>query len=382
MHVSESRQLTTLQVPTAFSALRWALAIDGERVPSEDIVYPPKKVGRLESSNEARYLTGILGMAGGLSGAQKLLLHPFFVDVFESFGGTTNFPAEKGVPTANRLKSRVQLKPSFDLRDEQDRTVLASLIVKASVELRKPMDYLSYEAIHDQWRQYRAAYWKANPQPVTPDDPEMWEDIERQTLDAALIDLRRRQILFQGHQWTCSRCHHRNWLDMSELAPMLLCKVCREEEPAPVDLKWLFRPNNFVIESLRDHSVLSLVWALTALQSRARQSFIFVEPTRFYFDRDSNKIDAEADLLVLLDNKTLLCEVKASWSIVRRSDIADLVTLAERLRPDTVVLAVMDKSVKLSAEIAAATESLKAINIEFELMTLDKCPLEDSPYLN
>ena len=114
-YVSEIRPIVTLEPPTAFDAIQWALAIDGTRPPRLNGVYPPSKVGRLAPSNEARYLTGVLGMIGGLSGASGLLLHPFLVDLFASFGGTTNLPPEKVVPTANRLKKRARFEPRFDL---------------------------------------------------------------------------------------------------------------------------------------------------------------------------------------------------------------------------------------------------------------------------
>ena len=124
-------------------------------------------------------------------------------------------------------------------------------------------------------------------------------------------------MMFQGHQWTCGHCHHKNWLDLSELSAELFCTICKKPEDAPINLQWLFRPNQFVIESLRDHSVLSLVWTLVALRDRSRSSFFFVEPTWFYFDYDGKRPNAEADLLVVLDGGAMVCEVKASWAITR-----------------------------------------------------------------
>jgi hypothetical protein len=87
-------------------------------------------------------------------------------------------------------------------------------------------------------------------------------------------------------------------------------------------------------------------------------------------------------LLVIVDGKAIVCEVKASWAIIRGSDISDLVVLAKRLRPDTALLAVMDKGIKLEGEIAAAKDELLSVGINFELLTLDMRPLEDNPYLH
>jgi hypothetical protein len=112
---------------------------------------------------------------------------------------------------------------------------------------------------------------------------------------------------------------------------------------APVNIRWLFRPNEFLVESLRDHSVLSLVWVLSALCKRSLRSLIFVEPMWFGFTGESVSPDAEADLLVILDGQAMLCEVKSSWHGLRPAHIADFVALAPRLRPDIALLAVMER---------------------------------------
>ena len=72
---------------------------------------------------------------------------------------------------------------------------------------------------------------------------------------------------------------------------------------------------------------------------------------------------------------------KASWAIIRASDIASLVALAKRLRPDVALLAVMDTGQKFETEIAAARNELLALGISFDLLTLDMHPLEHIPYL-
>lgn len=382
IYVSVARPVATIEPPTPLQAMRWALVADGIQPPNLSRPYPPSRVAYAEPSNEARYLIGILGMFGGLAEAKKLLLHPFLLDVFAVLGGSTNLPIDKVTPTANRLRKIAQRESAFDIRSERERGVLATLIVKASGSLKKPMDYISYGDLCASWKAYREAYRIANPQACLPDDPQGWEAMEQRSLDECLIGMRARQILFQGHQWTCQHCHHKNWLDMSEVAPRLTCKICQNVEDAPIDIKWLFRPNEFVIQSLRDHSVLSLIWALTSLQSRARQSFIFIEPMWLYFARDDiNSPNAEADLFVILDGNTFLVEVKASWSVLRIKDISNLVELAKRLRPDTALLAVMENEEKLEEELESARAELAAVGIKFELLTLRQSGLEDSPHL-
>lgn len=384
--VSSDHPAETINVPTPYQAMQYAFAADGALAEPDDEhgrVYPPSKVVWTNPSNEARYLTGVLGMTNGLRRAGQFLLHPFLQATFAKLGGTPSLKAREVTPTLHRLLKRARSEPAFDLRDEHDRQALANLIVKAAQTLKSPMDFIRYDALKAGWKTYREAYWAAQPQQGAHERDAEWDSVEEESLDACLMEMRRAQMLYQGHQWTCRKCHHRNWVDLDALSSQLACEVCKQPTQAPVNISWLFRPNEFLIESLRDHSVLSLVWALLALSMRSRRSLIFVEPTQFGFSPESEDPDAEADLLVLLDGKAILCEVKASWRTLRPTHIVDLVALARRLRPDTALLAVMEsRPPELAADIAVATAQLAAEGIEFELLTLSAFKPPDDSYLH
>src|SRR3546814_12902301 len=78
-------------------------------------------------------------------------------------------------------------------------------------------------------------------------------------------------MVFQGYEWVCPECHHRNWVDMAELRSVLTCTICRHEVDAPITFDWLFKPSNFLIEALRDRSTLSLLWTLHAVRDRSEE---------------------------------------------------------------------------------------------------------------
>jgi hypothetical protein len=383
--VSTDHPVETILVPTAYEAMKYALAADGamaEPDAEHERALPPSKVVWTEPSNEARYLTGVLGMTGGLGRADDFLLHPFLLETLAKLGGTPNLPADKVTPTVNRLRKRAQREAAFDLKVEGERQALAHLIVKAARMLKTPMDFVSYNHLKASWKAYRATYWAAVPPEHRPNPDVTWDKHEEESLDACLIELRRRQIVFQGHQWTCRECHHRNWVDFAALSPELSCEVCKQPTQVPIDIPWLFRPNEFLIESLRDHSVLSLVWVLSALRQKCRRSLIFIGPTWFGFTNQSSSPDAEADLLVILDGRALLCAVKSSWHGLRRAHIADFIELARRLRPDTALLAVMEAGRGPENDLAAARAQLATERIEFELLTPDAYRPADVPYLH
>jgi hypothetical protein len=383
--VSADHPIEAVKIPTAGEAIRHALAADGlwqDPNAEHDRIRPPSKVLWSRPSNEARYLTGVLGLTGGLQRAAYFLLHPFLRDTFARFGGTPNLPTDKVAPTVSRLRKRVPRVATFDLHSEREREALGILIAKAAQALKKPLDYIGYDDLKAGWKAHRAAYWEAHPQPQQPDSDVDWDELEEQSLDSCLIEMRRRQVLFQGHQWTCRQCHHRNWIDLAALSADLSCQVCKRPTQAPVDIRWLFRPNEFLIDSLSNHSVLSLVWLLTKLCERARRSFVFEGPTWFGYTREETP-QAEIDLLAVIDGRTVLCEAKSSWSRVRSSDITNLVALATRLRPDVALLGVMESGGGPTNDLQAAQTQLAAYGIEFEVLTLnDANNLQDGPYLH
>jgi hypothetical protein len=384
------RPIESIEIPNADKAMHYALAADGRWAKADaehELVYPPHKVAWAMPSNEARYFNGVLGMAGGCKMAEAFLLHPFLIKVFASLGGTPNQNKNDITPTVNRLQKLALSQPAFDLKNENERQALANLIVKAGQGLKNPLAFVRYDRLKEQWKEHRQAYWQAHPEHNDKDSDGEWDKHEEDSLDACLIDLRKRQMLFQGHYWSCKKCHHKNWVDLNALASELSCEVCKQVTPAPINIEWLFRPNEFLIESLRDHSVLSLIWALSALRQRADRSFIFVKPTWFGLTEEATrpdaerKPDAEADLLVLLDGQALLCEIKSSWHSLRISDIDDLVMLALRLRPDVALLGVMEKDTGPTVKLEAAKQQLATAGIKFEVLRPTEYDFNDDPYL-
>lgn len=388
--ICTDRQIESVKIPSAGEAVHYALAGDGRWALSygeHEQVYPPHKVFWAKPSNEARYFTGVLGMAGGIQMAEEFLLHPFLTEVFAQLGGAPNLNKADITPTVNRLQKLGQKQPAFDLKNENERQALADLIVKAGQGLKKPLNYVKYDSLKEQWKEYRKAYWEAHSQEKGDNSDVDWDKHEEASLDACLIDLRKRQMLFQGYYWSCKKCHHRNWIDLNALASELSCEVCKQTTQAPINVGWLFRPNEFLIESLRDHSVLSLVWALSALRQKADRSFIFVKPTWLGLTEKTTppdaeeEPDAEADLLVLRDGQALLCEIKSSWRSLRASDIEELVKLALKLRPDVAVLGVMETGTGPVDKLKGAELHLAKEGIKFELLQPTEHHFNDDVYL-
>ena len=98
-----------------------------------------------------------------------------------------------------------------------------------------------------------------------------------------------------------------------------------------------------------------------------------------YPDNDRAVGNNEADLLCVVDRKVHLCEVKSSAHDIQ---IDRLVNVAERIRPDNVVLAVFDNgSQRLNTKFNELTRALQGTEISSELLTLENDDFDDGVYL-
>jgi hypothetical protein len=374
--------LISVDIPSVRDAVDFALTRDcpPSNPADGDPPWPQPKARWTDPSNEANYLVGVLGLTRGLARAQDLLLHPFLRKVFADLGGTPNLKDADVLSTANTLAKRIS-NPVFDLREEAERTALAALIAKAAKSIRTPSMWIGLQHLNRQWDKYRAAYYAEHPQDLV--DAEQADTAERNGLDETLAEMRTKGMLFQGHSWKCDACQHRNWTDFQMLRPVLACDICGTEKGLPVAVPWHFRANEFLIECLQSHSVLSLLWLLAVLSKHAKKSFIYLAPTRFYYGDEFKTADAEADLVAIIDGQVLLCEIKSAWRSLRASDLASFVALAIRLRPDRAILAIMEPLAdkKLADEIDAAAKQLNDAGIRFKLITVEAYQPRGAPFL-
>lgn len=378
------RTLESVTIPDMDEAVHRALCWDSAiwRVGPDDPPWPTQKARWMRPSSESPHLVGVLGMTGGLANAKSLLLHPFLQDTFAALGGAPNLADADVRHTADSLVKRARRSAVFDLQSENERVALATLIVKAARSIKAPKMHVAFDKLRERWKAHRTSYWAQRPEEKgSEEDRPKWDIEEQQAIDDRLAEMRTRRMLFQGYPWTCGACRHRNWTDFQALRPSIACDVCLTETDLPVGIPWYFRPNEFLIESLRSHSVLSLVWVLSALRDRAHSSFMYLGPTCLGYSQDYDTPDAEADALAIVDGQSVFCEVKSAWRSLRIGHVQEFVILAKRLRPDVAILAVMEEGRKLDEQICKAESELRADGIKFELVTLATYRVHDDPFL-
>lgn len=162
-------------------------------------------------------------------------------------------------------------------------------------------------------------------------------------------------------------------MGIERLDRMLECAVCGRKQPPTVSEPWAFRLSEFVLHAIKDYGVLPIVWCLRTMQEEAHTaSFYFLGPTALFYDTKSyekDEPDAEFDLLVMIDGRVSLCEVKNSD---REIDSEKLAELALKVRPDEVVIAVMQEATtRLRDDLSLLKSNLINAQIQARLITLD-----------
>jgi hypothetical protein len=376
--------LESVLIPNMDEAFWHALCANHRisRIGPDQPPWPAQIAKWIRPSNEAPHLIGVLGITGGLALARSLLLHPFWQKVFANLGGTPNLAEADLRMTVDSLTKRNRGSAVFDLNEESERFALARLIVNAAQSIKSPKMHVALESLCCEWKDYIDERSKQMPEEMRP-----FEELRKHlglfkqpSIEDYLSEMRTRRMVFQGYPWTCKACQHRNWTDFQALQPSLRCEVCSFRWTLPVGIPWYFRANEFLIESLRSHSVLSLLWVLSALSCRAKHSFMYLGPTCFGYSKESRS-EAEADLLAVVDGESVLCEVKSAWRSLRTKHINTFVDFAKRLRPDRAILAVMEEGKRFEEDIRNAEKALAGEGIRFEVLTLETYRVHDNSVL-
>jgi hypothetical protein len=261
-------------------------------------------------SDKGRYLTGTLHLFKNFEHAANVLLHSFWLDEFRSLGASHAMSGRSQVePIVRKLQRRLNAnKQPIYISADDDWERLATVVLAVARDVRLPNRSVSFGELKERWDKFRREQMTEVPPPD--DEASLYE---AESLPYSVQALCQNNVLFQGHQWRCFRCYHKNWISISSLHKEIACEVCHRVEPAPVELEWRFRLNEFLIEGVKEHGVLALVWCLNKLARRARESFLFSAPRSLYSDfpdKAGVSAEAEIDLICVVDGKVHMCEVK------------------------------------------------------------------------
>lgn len=354
----------------------WRLLGGGSDEPAvEQLCYAARR------SPAGRQFWGVYQLFGGISAAEAMLQNGFWRRQLEAFGATDQRTDVRRATLETQLVRRLGGR-ALDVADDRQLHVLAELILQEADSVRSTAPVRSWNDFDKDFEEVLARFNAQNPAPEGMNEAEelgmyrngLREEVQRQCA---------RGVLHQGYAHRCPRCLHRGWIGIGDLGVQIVCEVCHETAPAPVDKPWEFRLNGFLREGLQRHGVGPLFWVLSRMRQRNQSSFWFEGPLDIFFDEDSferRRPQTDIDLTIIDNGRVRMCEVKQSGRQFR--DPEGLATVMGRLRPDVAMIAVMEPpSLALSAKFATFAAALAGTGVEPELLTLDPDnDIDDAPY--
>lgn len=338
---------------------------------------PPKQIAMdMASSDKGQYLRALLERVGTLNEAESIFLHKFWLERFEQVGATPVSIEKRFDIVSKTLRKRFRAgKIGSDAEWER----LARLVLREARKIRLSQRYLRFDCLEKEFEAFRNSYREACVFGVSREDE---DEEERLSLQESVQYLVSKRILHQGFEWRCASCANKNWLSIDDLTQKMVCNVCNHVQPAPVSFSWQFQLDGFILSGMREHGLLSCLWSLVKLNSRAQSSFYFCESKQLFYDRaayEKNRPNAEVDLIAVVDGLVYLCEVKSS---PKGFNVEKFIKIAERVRPDVALLAVMGVSTpKLDEDFRVAKEHLATVDIDAELMIQQSEDIRNDPYL-
>lgn len=337
---------------------------------------PRQLCSHAKRSNNGNYFWGVFQLFGSIGAAHDILGHSFWREHLIALGASE----ERNPARIGRLQSKLQKdfgQKTFDGKNPDHLERLAGIVLKVADELRAGVQSVNWSDLRAKHLRLLEVYRTANPRNWALEDDEAIRLDEEASLEESLKELCAKGIMLQGYQRKCRNCHDRSWLPIGALSPVLTCAICGQRDPAPIDVTWEFRLNDFLRDALRLHGIWPLFWVLSKTKPRMPASFWFEGPLDIYFERSHA---TDIDLTIVTDGRVRMCEVKESARQMKDPErFAETIT---QLRPDVGTIAIMEpRSKKIESLFQRFEQSLAGTGIAAELITLEEGDFEDWPLL-
>lgn len=311
----------------------------------------------METSDKGRYLTGILGMLGGLNELEHVLGNHFWRTQLMAMASPD---IEKSAEVTRLLQKHLKARDGrLTIGDESGWRKLSDRVIQIARSLKSPREKTRYQWLLKSWLAELEAAMTADVQLQAQRDCLLAEAPTE--LGQALGYLVKCNVFYRGHEWTCHHCSHRNWVGIEALSESIPCEVCRYEHHLPIDVVLDFRLNEFFSTCLREHDTLTVAWALSHLRAQAKQCFIFAPQVSLYRnfpELQENRVDRELDILCISDGQLVVGEAKANVASIATSDIRDLAEAVSELHADIAVLAAFEGT---ALQMQRKAEQLRAL---------------------
>ena len=297
----------------------------------------------LRLSDKGRYLSGILGLSGGLKNSLYFFEHPFWRSLLLKLSRP-----DPHKHLTDKLTSDVRklLDKKGTIGDADLSSFLTHEIILASRQLSRNSKWLTFREVEELYTEYLNTV------------PSEEKTIHARNLRSDLSELTKENILFQGVALRCRNCISSYWYSIEEMHKSISCRGCHEAFPLPAEPPWSYQLNELIRSGIGDHGLLPVIRTLARLFHGASDCFFFTPSVDFisYERGGAAKLERELDLAWIKDGRFGIAEIKNTTKLFKPADYESLTELAFRTDADIVLVAAPDgdnaQITKASAAIA------------------------------
>lgn len=162
-------------------------------------------------------------------------------------------------------------------------------------------------------------------------------------------------LILRGVEANCTRCGHKQWRPLIEAVPSLVCHACGCTIDSPHgynQINYRYRASELLLRAM-SHDVLSHVLAMRYVCNElGARSFVFGGYPGVEFRKpDSDRVEAEADVIVVLRNgEIVLGECKANARGLSSEELDKLWGAADHLGARATFAATLDRAANCGQE--------------------------------
>jgi hypothetical protein len=285
----------------------------------------------LQTSDKGRFLKTTVDLFGNEYYANFIYENNFWRKFFEDKCKVNIQNDDKRIEEIkNKIKKHIKdFVDQYSGSEDTKLEWLSRYILKTAKELKDPKIFFDFNInLEKPALDAIKSYSEKNNQKLNSED--LITDLKD-----SFSELLGRKIFFQGIKPKCEICGSSFWHSLEEITEQMNCRGCNNTFSPPFDTSWTFKINELIVNSFTYHGVFPVIWCINELYHRSK-NLIYYPSTKLYREDAS---EAEVDLILLMDNKLAVCEVKTNIDEFNQSEIEKIKKVAMEIEADKIVLA-------------------------------------------
>ena len=370
--IDSNKKDIELSIPHDYTLFRAIILneIDFDHEKEKKVLQPYYKY--VQVSDKGRYLLPTINLFENVLDANFIYETCFWRNFFEErCKVNTHKDVKKLEEIKNWIRKHIErFVQDYSSSNDRQLEYLARYILKTSKELKEQRIYFTYKELKElALSLIKESSSKSN----NSSDEILYLDDLRHTFNSLV----NQSIFLQGIKPRCPICGSSFWYGLEEVTENIKCKGCYNIFRVPFDIEWTFKINELIVNSLSYHGVFPVIWCINELYHYAKN--LIYNPAIDLYKNESEK--EEVDLVLLMDNKLTVCEIKTHMKEFDKKEIEKIKRIALNVEADKIVLGGFygdrDELEKISEKLRT---ELSSNGIEISTLSPHETTFKKNPY--